>query len=470
MAPPRRAPPELTDKLVERVLLHIPPTDPAGLLRAALVCKRWGRLTFSRRFRSRYRDFHGGDAMVGLLCNLEDADGKYVSRFVPTPPPSGPPRADLRGWRALDARHGRVLLRDLVWGSYLDVWDPFTGERRQLTATPPIQDRWSWNAAVLCAQYDACDHLVCRGGPFLVVVLGANDAHSMSVCFYSSDTARWSTPRRLARLPEHGVDVVPPVLIGNALYFGIDLGSFTTSGPAAPDVDGVVEAAGGGELGEQSPPPVAGNEALEAVGEELEAGVDDDNLDADHDEDAPLRRDLAGDVRVVSPGEVSNRQERSQHCERPLLVRHQMVLQVLEKFKMMEEVHFEPWERMKTWAPGKCRFLTADRLAKQNLPHPANCPLCDREAKTVDHLLAGCVFARQFWVDTRVSSSTRSGLNLATALVMAGEETWLWSMAGAKDLSLLTGHDLVEVINYSYLRLAWSPRVAECGIHWIDNN
>ncbi|KAK3124299.1 hypothetical protein QOZ80_7BG0584640 [Eleusine coracana subsp. coracana] len=223
MAPPRLAPPELTDELVERVLLHIPPTDPAGLLRAALVRKRWGRLIFSRRFRSRYRDFHGGDAMVGLLCNLEDADGSYVSRFVPTPSPSGPPRADLRGWRALDARHGRVLLRDLVWGPYLDVWDPFTGDRRPLTATPPIQDRWSWNAAVLCAQYDACDHLVCRGGPFLVVVLGAVDANSMSVCFYSSDTARWSTPRRLARLPEHGIDVVPPVLIGNALYFGIDL-------------------------------------------------------------------------------------------------------------------------------------------------------------------------------------------------------------------------------------------------------
>ncbi|GJM87860.1 hypothetical protein PR202_ga03856 [Eleusine coracana subsp. coracana] len=60
-------------------------------------------------------------------------------------------------------------------------------------------------------------------------------------------------------------------------------------------------------------------------------------------------------------------------------------------------------------------------------------------------------------VDTTVSNSTRRGLNslislgawtlwrhhnecvfngstpnLATALIMAGEETWLWSMAGAK--------------------------------------
>ncbi|GJN24339.1 hypothetical protein PR202_gb12076 [Eleusine coracana subsp. coracana] len=225
MAPPRLAPPELTDELVERVLLHIPPTDPAGLLRAALVRKRWGRLIFSRRFRSRFTatSTAGTPWWVSSATSRTPTARTCPASSPPTPSPSGPPRADLRGWRALDARHGRVLLRDLVWGPYLDVWDPFTGDRRPLTATPPIQDRWSWNAAVLCAQYDACDHLVCRGGPFLVVVLGAVDANSMSVCFYSSDTARWSTPRRLARLPEHGIDVVPPVLIGNALYFGIDL-------------------------------------------------------------------------------------------------------------------------------------------------------------------------------------------------------------------------------------------------------
>jgi hypothetical protein len=25
------------------------------------------------------------------------------------------------------------------------------------------------------------------------------------------------------------------------------------------------------------------------------------------------------------------------------------------------------------------------------------CPLCDHEVETIDHLLASCVFARQFW-------------------------------------------------------------------------
>ncbi|GJN38307.1 hypothetical protein PR202_gb27336 [Eleusine coracana subsp. coracana] len=34
--------------------------------------------------------------------------------------------------------------------------------------------------------------------------------------------------------------------------------------------------------------------------------------------------------------------------------------------------------------------------------------------------------------------------NLAAALVMAGEETRFWNMAGAKGLSLLTDHDPME--------------------------
>ena len=66
------------------------------------------------------------------------------------------------------------------------------------------------------------------------------------------------------------------------------------------------------------------------------------------------------------------------------------------------------WERIwKSWAPGKCKFFlwlvahdkcwTTDRLARRGLPHPAQCPLCDQEEETVNHLLVSCVFARQFW-------------------------------------------------------------------------
>lgn len=58
-------------------------------------------------------------------------------------------------------------------------------------------------------------------------------------------------------------------------------------------------------------------------------------------------------------------------------------------------------------APGKCQFFmwlavrgrcwTADRLARHGMPHPARCPLSDQGTETIDHLLLGCVFARQVW-------------------------------------------------------------------------
>jgi hypothetical protein len=69
---------------------------------------------------------------------------------------------------------------------------------------------------------------------------------------------------------------------------------------------------------------------------------------------------------------------------------------------------FGAYERIwKTWALPKCalflwlvihnRCWTADRLAKRNLPHPNLCLLCEQEQEFINHLLVGCVFARQFW-------------------------------------------------------------------------
>ena len=46
------------EELVEEVLLRFPPDDPASLVRAALVSKRWCRLISGRGFRRRFREFH----------------------------------------------------------------------------------------------------------------------------------------------------------------------------------------------------------------------------------------------------------------------------------------------------------------------------------------------------------------------------------------------------------------------------
>lgn len=39
----------------------------------------------------------------------------------------------------------------------------------------------------------------------------------------------------------------------------------------------------------------------------------------------------------------------------------------------------------------------ADRLRRRGVPHPEACPLCDQCDETIDHLLLGCVLAREIW-------------------------------------------------------------------------
>jgi hypothetical protein len=43
------------------------------------------------------------------------------------------------------------------------------------------------------------------------------------------------------------------------------------------------------------------------------------------------------------------------------------------------------------------RKKKADRLAKRGLDHPVQCPLCDQEDETVQHLLISCIFSREVW-------------------------------------------------------------------------
>jgi hypothetical protein len=71
-------------------------------------------------------------------------------------------------------------------------------------------------------------------------------------------------------------------------------------------------------------------------------------------------------------------------------------------------VHFEPWELIwKSWAPKKCQFFiwlaihkrswTVDKLARRGLPHPTCCVLYDQVEEDIQHILIGCVFAKQVW-------------------------------------------------------------------------
>ncbi|CAN6209162.1 unnamed protein product [Urochloa humidicola] len=105
--------PALMEELVEEILLRFPPQEPARLIHAALVCKRWARLISGPAFRRRFRELHRAPPMLGLLCNgLGDLNGgaNWCS-FVPTAAFRPPPQAEHSSWRAVDSRHGRVLLR-----------------------------------------------------------------------------------------------------------------------------------------------------------------------------------------------------------------------------------------------------------------------------------------------------------------------------------------------------------------------
>ncbi|CAN6180915.1 unnamed protein product [Urochloa humidicola] len=247
MAPPPPPPPmdTLMDELIEEALLRLPPEEPAVLVRAALVCRRWRRLISGPGFRRRFRELHRAPPMLGFFGNPSGTQGAEVALFVPTRSsfPS-PPRADRRGLRALDARHGRVLLYATPRGANdpLVVWDPVTDEQRYLPAVPqwrpqaPGACTWSWSAAVLCAASagGGCDHLDCRRGPFLVVYVGTTRTrtsvgtthNSTSVHVYSSDAGAWSLATIAHQLPsEFSVMVMEPsVLVGDALYFRCCLG------------------------------------------------------------------------------------------------------------------------------------------------------------------------------------------------------------------------------------------------------
>ncbi|CAL5077216.1 unnamed protein product [Urochloa decumbens] len=205
MDPPAAA--ALMDELVEEVLIRVPPDDPASLVRAALVCKRWCRHIAGASFRRRFRELHPRPPMLGYLYRRRDG-----TDFVPTSS-FRPPHAVREGWRVLDARHGRVLVLDAAelyetMEMALIVWDPVTDDQQSLPI-PQLQP-FAWNAALLCATV-GCDHLDCRGGPFLVIAVTT-----------TGGTEFGGGPRH-----HNGCDGivrrVHGALVGNAIYFNYEM-------------------------------------------------------------------------------------------------------------------------------------------------------------------------------------------------------------------------------------------------------
>ena len=90
---------------------------------------------------------------------------------------------------------------------------------------------------------------------------------------------------------------------------------------------------------------------------------------------------------------------------------------------------------------------TADRLARRGLPHPTKCLLCDQEEESIQHLLIGCVFARQFWF------SLLQHVGLSSLTPQPGDSAWedWWEKPEAA-----TAGDVRKGLNSIVILGAWS--------------
>ncbi|CAL5091720.1 unnamed protein product [Urochloa decumbens] len=223
MAPPP-PPPELIDDAVAEILLRLPPDEPAGLVRASLVCKLWRRLLADPAFSRRYREFHRTPPLLGYLRS--SGHGEYMPCFVPTTalPCPQQPNFNYNNWLLIDCRHGRILLYRTDKNSLL-VWDPLSGRQWRLRDRKfPFCPNFN-TATVLCAA-DGCNHLDCHGGPFLVVFVDSDDMSEVTRAWvYSSVDDAWSEPASVQVGIDSYVLRARAALVGDEMYFVLALGA-----------------------------------------------------------------------------------------------------------------------------------------------------------------------------------------------------------------------------------------------------
>lgn len=90
-------------------------------------------------------------------------------------------------------------------------------------------------------------------------------------------------------------------------------------------------------------------------------------------------------------------QQPDQHIWLPLPPGEFSLKSACERF-FVGGIEFEPHKaKLFLWLAIRNRCWTADRLQHRGMPHPKICPLYDQCNETINHLLLGCVFAREIW-------------------------------------------------------------------------
>ncbi|KAF8779643.1 hypothetical protein HU200_002391 [Digitaria exilis] len=203
------------------MLLRVPP-HPACLARACVANKGLRRvITKPGFFRSFQEHHHNAPPLLGFFHD----DIGLPSNFIPVG--DKPDRVsavafdpkDL-GWRVLDSRHGRVLLRSPDRLRFL-VWEPMAGRRQYIDAPSPQHgEHYKFtNAALVCTVAMQENHISCHDCPLSVLFVVTPSQEGTTVVYlYSTEEGSWNEVASGDFSPLM-VTERPVVLLRNVLYW-----------------------------------------------------------------------------------------------------------------------------------------------------------------------------------------------------------------------------------------------------------
>ncbi|CAL4941218.1 unnamed protein product [Urochloa decumbens] len=166
----------IPDDALAEILLRVPP-HPNCLARASLAGKGPRRVTTSPDFHRTFRKRHNS-APPPLLGFFHD-DGDLPSNFLPVgdspdrvSAAAFDPMEEEPGWRVVDSRHGRVLLRSPDRLRFL-VWEPMAGRRSYVDVPPPDHaEHYKFSSAALvctAAHEEEGHHIDCHDCPLSIL-------------------------------------------------------------------------------------------------------------------------------------------------------------------------------------------------------------------------------------------------------------------------------------------------------------